>query len=144
MGELMPECPRCQSPEKQVKAGRNRGGSQRYLCRECGRYHTPRPSPAGYDEAVRTQALRCYAGGTGVRAAARYLGVNHQTVANWVGEACARAGAGGEAGGLDAQVVSRRETGRLEREYLRLEAGRSRGGLRFKTFGDILKRVEGR
>jgi hypothetical protein len=35
-----------------------------------------------------------YAGGLSVREAARFAGVNHQTVANWVEAACALAGGG--------------------------------------------------
>ena len=89
MGDLMPTCPRCESSERQVKAGLNRTGTQRFLCRTCGRSYTPEPKPAGYEESVRRKSLMLYAGGMSVRAASRFAGVSHQTAANWVEEACA-------------------------------------------------------
>jgi transposase-like protein len=67
-----------------VKNGRNPSGSQRYLCRACGRKHTPAPTACGYDAAMRAQAVRLYADGMNLRRIARHLGVVHQTVANWV------------------------------------------------------------
>jgi len=54
------------------------------LCRPCGRTYTPEPTPYGYDEQTRRQALRLYADGMNLRRIARQLGVVHQTVANWV------------------------------------------------------------
>jgi transposase-like protein len=80
----MRTCPSCQSSARQVKHGRNPSGSQRYLCRPCGRTYTPEPTPYGYDEQTRRQALRLYADGMNLRRIARQLGVVHQTVANWV------------------------------------------------------------
>ena len=117
----MTECPRCHSPERQVKAGLNRTGTQRFLCRACGRSYTPEPKVAGYEESVRRQALMLYAGGMSVREAGRFAGVNHQTVANWVEEACAQL-KGAEAvapdgDGLVVQVVARRGMVLQEREW---------------------------
>ena len=105
-------CPRCRSSEGQVKAGLNRTGSQRFLCRACGRDYTTEPKPPGYEEAVRRQALMLYAGGMSVRAAGRFADVNHQTVANWVEAACALSkeseASGSSADILIAQVAVRR------------------------------------
>ena len=127
-------CPGCLSGERQVKAGRNRAGSQRYLCRGCGRSYTPEPKHAGYGESVRAQALEYYAVGVSLREAAVFVGVNHQTVANWVKEACARARAGAEAGSLDSRVAAWREAEQLERQYRRMRAVRTRRKLRVLTF----------
>ena len=69
---------------RQVKNGRNPSGSQRYLCRACGRKYTPTPTPYGYDAQTRRRAVRLYADGLNLRRIARTLGVVHQTVANWV------------------------------------------------------------
>ncbi len=69
---------------RQVKNGRHPSGSQRYLCRTCGRKYTPEPTAQGYPPALREQALRLYADGLNLRRVARHLGVVHQTVANWV------------------------------------------------------------
>jgi transcriptional regulator with XRE-family HTH domain len=40
-------CPYCGAVDKQIKAGRNRSGSNRYQCRHCLRHYTPRPT-GGY------------------------------------------------------------------------------------------------
>jgi len=80
----MNQCPYCQANEQRVKNGRNPSGSQRYKCRGCGRIYTLEPKPAGYDQATRDQAVRLYVEGMNLRRIARILGVNHQSVANWV------------------------------------------------------------
>ena len=77
-------CPSCQRSERQVKAGFNDSGSQRYLCQVCQRKYTPAPNPQGYDAATRRQALQLYADGMNLRRIARTVGVSHPTVANWV------------------------------------------------------------
>src|SRR5262245_1946114 len=80
----MNNCPRCTSTERQVKNGRNPSGSQRYRCQNCGRVYTREPKPLGYEEGLRDQAVQLYVDGQNLRRIARTLGVNHQTVANWV------------------------------------------------------------
>lgn len=77
-------CPYCQNSKQQIKAGRNGSGSQRYKCKVCNRHYTPEPSEKGYPEAIRQQAVRMYVDGMNLRRIARHLGVNHQSVANWV------------------------------------------------------------
>jgi len=77
-------CPSCQSTTRQVKNGHHPSGSQRHLCRPCGRRYTPEPTPQGYDETMRRRAVRLYVDGMNLRRVARQLGVVHQTVANWV------------------------------------------------------------
>ena len=77
-------CPYCQRTERQVKAGRNGSGSQRYKCQVCQRRYTPAPSPHGYSAAVRRQALQMYVDGMNFRRIARTLGITHRTVINWV------------------------------------------------------------
>lgn len=67
-----------------MKAGYNKSGSQRYQCQACQRKYTPEPNEAGYPQAVRDQAVRMYVDGMNFRRIARTLGVNHQSVINWV------------------------------------------------------------
>ncbi len=86
----MNACPYCGARERQVRAGRNRTGSQRYQCQACCRQHTPEPKPLGYANGLREQALRLYLEGNGLRRIGRLLKINHQTVANWVTAAHAR------------------------------------------------------
>lgn len=62
----------------------NPSGSQRYRCQRCGRVYTPAPKPLGYESSVRQRALQLYVDGMNQRRIARTLGVNHQSVANWI------------------------------------------------------------
>ncbi len=81
----MLERPYCRASKRQIKAGRNRAGSQRFQCREGDRHHyTPEPKPNGYPEEVRLQAVRLYLEGTNFRRIGRLLSVNHQSVVNWI------------------------------------------------------------
>jgi len=77
-------CPYCQATEHQVKNGLNPSGTQRYLCRQCQRAYTPEPKEQGYTDAIRQQALQLYVDGLNLRRLGRILGVNKQSVANWV------------------------------------------------------------
>jgi transposase-like protein len=78
------QCPYCKRKDHQVKAGRNVSGSQRYRCQHCQRNYTPEPKAHGYGDEVRFQAVRMYVDGTNLRRVGRQVGVNHQSVANWV------------------------------------------------------------
>jgi transposase-like protein len=78
------QCPKCSHQKQQVKSGRTEVGSQRYKCKACGYRYTPNPKPQGYSDEVRMQAVRMYVDGMNLRRIARHLGVNHQSVANWV------------------------------------------------------------
>ena len=80
----MLQCPYCQAAERQIKAGHHRAGSQRFQCKGCARHYTPEPRPNGYPDEVRVQAIRLYLEGTNFRRIGRVLGVNHQSVINWV------------------------------------------------------------
>jgi transposase-like protein len=80
----MVTCPHCHSRERQVKAGRNPSGSQRYLCRWCERKYTPERKRQGYDEELRRQAIQMYVDGMNFRRIGRTLGITHRTVINWV------------------------------------------------------------
>jgi transposase-like protein len=80
----MKECPHCTSTKQQTKSGYTRTGSQRYKCKECQRIHTPDPKPLGYPDETKREAVRLYLEGTNFRRIGRVLGVNHQSVINWV------------------------------------------------------------
>ena len=77
-------CPHCTKSDQQVKVGRNRPGSQRYLCRYCQRKYTPVSNPAGYPPDVQQQALAQYVDGGNFRRIARQFNVSHTSVMNWV------------------------------------------------------------
>ena len=80
----MSRCAYCQSAEQQIKSGFNASGSQRFRCRSCDRIYTPEPSPNGYPDEVRRQAVKLYLEGMNLRRIGRILAVNHQSVTNWV------------------------------------------------------------
>ncbi len=80
----MNACPYCSATQRQIRAGRNRGGSQRFQCRECSRHYTPQPAVNGYPEEVRRRAVALYVEGINFRRIGRILNVNHQSAANWV------------------------------------------------------------
>ena len=73
------KCTHCES-EQTVKAGMNPSGSQRYLCKACGRHFTPAPNPMGYSTEVRNQAVKRVVDGAHYGRTGRYLKVNHQSV----------------------------------------------------------------
>jgi transposase-like protein len=83
----MKKCTHCTSSEQQIKSGHTRTtrtGSQRYKCKECRRFYAPEPKPLGYPEETRREAVRLYLEGTNFRRIGRVLGVNHQSIINWV------------------------------------------------------------
>ena len=80
----MKTCPYCQSTERQVKAGLNDSGSQRYKCQQCQRHYTPQQKTHGYADALRQKAIQLYVDGVNFRRIGRIVGVSHQSVINWV------------------------------------------------------------
>lgn len=72
-------------------------GSRRYKCRACARVYTPDPLPLGYSEEMKREAVRLYLEGTNFRRIGRVLGVNHQSVINWVNSYHATLPASGQA-----------------------------------------------
>jgi transposase-like protein len=79
----MNTCPYCQSSIL-VKRGHNRSGSQRMLCRDCGRTFTPQANRRGYPDEMHNRAIQLYLEGANLRRIGRLLKVDHMTVAAWV------------------------------------------------------------
>lgn len=77
-------CPKCAAHENQIRHGHTAAGSQRMRCKQCGCRYTPNPQDQGYDEEMRHQALSLHLEGLSLRLIGRLLGVNHQTIANWM------------------------------------------------------------
>lgn len=78
------KCPGCGSEESQHKIGKTKAGSQGYRCYVCHRSYTPEKKAAGYSQATRRKAIQLYVDGMNLRRIGRQLGLNPQTVANWV------------------------------------------------------------
>jgi len=79
-------CPHCHSPLRQAKWGRTRCGSQKYRCAACNKVYVAEPRGHGYPPSVRQQAVKMSLDGVNQRRIGRLLGVNHQSVANWLKE----------------------------------------------------------
>jgi transposase-like protein len=78
------QCRDCRNQKEQIKSGLNRSGTQRLMCRGCGKTSTPEPKGRGYAADVREKAVRMYVEGNNFRRIGRLLNVNHQSVVNWV------------------------------------------------------------
>jgi len=80
----LPVCPHCHSNKRQHRAGRTKYRSPRFHCTACDKDYTPAPKIPGYPSALRQQAVALHLEGLSLRAIARTVGVNPQSVANWV------------------------------------------------------------
>jgi AcrR family transcriptional regulator len=75
-------CPDCQS-DRVAKNGRQQG-KQRYICRGCGRQFLDRYTSRGYPLEIRQKCLALHAQGISFREIERQMGVDCNTVINWV------------------------------------------------------------
>ena len=55
--------PECQSERNQTNYGKNRSGTQRCKCNECGHTYTLNPKNRAYPDEVRNQAIKTYYSG---------------------------------------------------------------------------------
>lgn len=72
-----------QQRPNQVKAGKNKSGSQRFRCNLCRRQYTPARTRK-YDVSVFKAVIKLYKQGHSFRQIGRELGLSHNTVAAWV------------------------------------------------------------
>ncbi|MBC8138239.1 MAG: LacI family DNA-binding transcriptional regulator [Fibrella sp.] len=80
---IMITCPHCHQSTSQVRAGLSQG-RQRYKCAHCQRRYIESPQTPVYSDALHQRVSALHETGKGIRAIAREVGVNHQTVANWL------------------------------------------------------------
>ena len=64
-------CKKCKKEDNQVKAGKTKGGSQKYKCNHCGKVYTPKPKGRKYSEETKKQAIKLYMEGNSGRAVGR-------------------------------------------------------------------------
>ena len=76
-------CPKCGQTENQVKAGYNRSGTQRCICKACKYKYTPNGKNRAYPAEVREEALRLYQSGVSGRGVGRMLGMGKANVLHW-------------------------------------------------------------
>ena len=86
-------CPHCGS--NWPPQGRPFPGQADLRCRDCHHRFTPDGNRHCFPEAVKRQALDMYAGGTGITATGRILGVQLATVFSWVKKSPPSPGTGG-------------------------------------------------
>ena len=72
-------CSRCASHQC-VRFGSNRGGSQRYICKDCGRTFTPDPARRGISQERVEQIRTLIANGQPITKVTRLLKVSPKTV----------------------------------------------------------------
>ena len=77
-------CPECGSIENQIKKGKNRSGTQRCMCKECGAAYTIDPKKREYPEETRKLAIKMYYSGVSGRGVGKVLGMNKSNVYNWI------------------------------------------------------------
>jgi AcrR family transcriptional regulator len=75
-------CLKCGS-ERVAKNG-HRHGTQRYICRACGKQFADRYSQRGYPPETKQHCLTLHQQGISFREIERQTGVSHNTVINWV------------------------------------------------------------
>jgi transposase-like protein len=80
----MSTCPSCSATVQQVKAGKNPSGSQRFLCKFCGRKYTPEPFVNGYPSELKHQVVLMCLEGQSFREIGRKMNISTQTVVNWI------------------------------------------------------------
>jgi len=77
-------CPQCGQHTNQINKGRNRSGTQRCMCKDCGIAYTPQPKHHAYSEETRTHALKIYYSGVSGRGVGKILGMSKANVYNWI------------------------------------------------------------
>lgn len=82
-------CPRCGATTKQNRHTAHKSGSERFICRVCGKTYTPNPKKSGYSEAERTTAIKTYYECKSGRAVGRLLGMSRSNAVRWIKERAA-------------------------------------------------------
>lgn len=79
-------CARCGSEKQQYKYGKNRSGTARYRCSECGKAYTPEPAKSTYSEEEKTTAIKTYYEGASGRGVGRLQKMSKANVFRWIKE----------------------------------------------------------
>ena len=77
-------CPACGLIENQINKGKNRSGTQRCECKECGKLYTLDPKKREYPEETRQLAIKIFYSGVSGRGVGNLLGMNKSNVYNWI------------------------------------------------------------
>lgn len=77
-------CPKCGSTEQQVKAGFNRSGTQRCICRICKINYTLEPKTMAYSDEIKDAAIKTYYSGVSGRGVGHLFHMSKANVYNWI------------------------------------------------------------
>jgi len=77
-------CPVCGTEENQIQQGYNRSGTQRCLCKNCGKKYTINPKSNAYSEEVRQNAIKIYYSGVSGRGVGKILGMSKANAVRWI------------------------------------------------------------
>ena len=78
------KCPICGRIEGQILKGYNPSGTQRCMCKECGKIYTIDPKKREYSEETRQLAMKMYYSGVSGRGVGKVLGMSKANVYNWI------------------------------------------------------------
>lgn len=78
------KCPFCGEESKQVNNGHNRSGTQRVLCRHCGKTYTHEAKKREYPPETVKEAIKMYYSGVSGRGVANCFGFNKSNVVRWL------------------------------------------------------------
>jgi transposase-like protein/IS1 family transposase len=81
------KCPTCGEENGQVNNGHNRSGTQRVLCRSCGKTYTMGSKRREYPEETQKLALKMYYSGVSGRGVGKVLNMDKSNVYNWIKKA---------------------------------------------------------
>jgi len=77
-------CPKCGNTDNQSNFGKNRSGTQRCKCNDCGKTYMLNPKTSAIPGEIRQQAIKtCYSGVSG-RGVGKLLGMNKSNVYRWI------------------------------------------------------------
>ncbi len=78
------KCKACNDETNQIKAGKTKGGSQKYKCKICGKYYTAESKKRCHSEETKNQAIKLYWEGNSGRADGRILGIGKNMCLYWI------------------------------------------------------------
>ena len=84
MEKITKACPKCGSEKEKMKRGKNRSGTQRIMCMECGIRFTLDPKKREYSEEIRNQAIKTYYAGASGRGVGKIFNMSKANVYNWI------------------------------------------------------------
>jgi len=77
-------CPKSNKITNQIRKGKNRSGTQRCQCKDCGVSYTLDPKKREYPEETKDLAVKMFYSGVSGRGVGKVLGMSKANVYNWI------------------------------------------------------------